>query len=408
VSTVPYLLVGLPCLLYTAINVTRGIPQRRYARETMLHPQQDPASEAPRGVCPSVDVLVPCYNEDPELLDECLTSLANQDYQGQLRVFVVDDGSRNRGLLHPVMERHGQRPGWQIVLLSKNVGKRRAMDAALQLGDSEIVITLDSDTVIRHDELERIVMPLAEDTVGVVSGSLKARNAGRNWLTRQINLDYTRMFYRERAAQGRFRTLLCCCGAFAAYRRTALDKVWDRHLSQTFGGKLCSTGDDLHLTLELLANGYDAVLQPDAVAATHVPDTLGRYARQQRRWSRSFIRELPLAIRAIVHRPRWGYLALDLAVETYLPVLLAIAVALAPVQWLLYGPSGLAGGLGLLAATVLLTSVASAIRARDLRYLLYAAVVYHFVVVPGFLVSLISVGRDSWATRELPPLVLRS
>jgi N-acetylglucosaminyltransferase len=45
---------------------------------------------------PTVDVVVPTYNEDPVLLEACWRSLAAVDYQGPLRVWLVDDGSPNR------------------------------------------------------------------------------------------------------------------------------------------------------------------------------------------------------------------------------------------------------------------------------------------------------------------------
>ncbi|MGY4412166.1 cellulose synthase/poly-beta-1,6-N-acetylglucosamine synthase-like glycosyltransferase [Bradyrhizobium sp. LB7.1] len=41
---------------------------------------------------PSVDVIVPCFNEDPRTLAACLKSLASQDYPGRLQLYVVDDG----------------------------------------------------------------------------------------------------------------------------------------------------------------------------------------------------------------------------------------------------------------------------------------------------------------------------
>ncbi|MGO7704549.1 glycosyltransferase family 2 protein, partial [Rhizobium ruizarguesonis] len=45
---------------------------------------------------PSVDIIVPSFNESPRVLSDFLASLANQDYPGVLRVYVVDDCSRNR------------------------------------------------------------------------------------------------------------------------------------------------------------------------------------------------------------------------------------------------------------------------------------------------------------------------
>jgi N-acetylglucosaminyltransferase len=395
-------LAALTCFLHVAAQLSRGILQHYFASTFAKHAQPGFGTR-PKGLGrPSVDVLVPCYNEDPDLLDACLTSLAEQDYQGRIRVFVVDDASRNRDALppvdalRPILEHHGQRSGWQVILLDFNVGKRRAMDAALWLSDGEVVVVVDSDTMLRPDAISQIVTPFADSRVGAVSASNRALNAGKNLLTGLIDRSYWMLFEQERAAQSHFRAILCCHGAFAAFRRTALKEVWNRHL-----GKY-RTGEDLHLTLRLLEAGYDTVLQPHAGGFTSVPETLNRYARQQRRWSRSFIREFGLAARVIASRSPRAYLLFDLVVQTVSPVLLAVGALLCLAQVVLFGLGWLPLGVGLIGGTMLITSIAAAIQAKSPSYLLYG-LVYHAIVLPGHVLALVSPRRDSWKTRNLVP-----
>jgi N-acetylglucosaminyltransferase len=404
----PFLL--LVCVLHLGLALVYALLQQRYAVRYARSRADDLDWGVEGSFLPSVDVVVPCFNEQPKLLDDCLTSLAKQDYQGQLKVFVVDDGSHNQDDIHPVMERHGQRSGWRLTLLDANVGKRRAMDAGLQLGDGVVVVVVDSASVLRSDAVSQIILPLADQRVGAVAASNRVLNT-ETWLPRLVNRSYWLLFELERAAQSHFRAVLCCNGALAAYRRTALESVWDRHVNQRFRGRECRSGDDMHLTLLLLTSGYDTILQPHARALTRVPDKLRPFFRQQLRWSRSFIRELPWAVRAIAGRS--VYLAFDLAIQIATPCLKAIVVLLFLAEVVVLWPTWLDPDIldigfalvefGLVLATLLSTSTLGAIQARDVSYLLFGGV-YLGLILPGWLHALVSPGHDTWSTRDLVPL----
>lgn len=387
------ILLRVVCALYLSAALVHVLLQSRYAAHHARRHTAPRSGNPAAAPLPAVDVIVPCYNEDPALLDACLASIASQDYQGRLRVSVVDDGSSNRSELLPVLWRHDRRPGWQMTLLPQRMGKRRAVDAALWSSDGDVVVTVDSDTVLLDDAVRQLVPPFADDRVGAVSASLRVLNADQNRLTRLINRHYWLLFEQERAAQGHFRAVLCCNGGLSAFRRTALRRVWARHVDRR-----CTTGDDLHLTLQLLASGYDAVYAPGARALTTVPATLHGYARQQLRWNRSHLRELPLAARAVANRST--YLAVDLAARTISPLLLATTLLLYAAEGAVLGPLALARDLVLVAATLASTSTLPALQARDPHYVLYCAV-YLGVVVPGWLRALTSPAHDSWSTRDL-------
>jgi hyaluronan synthase len=150
----------------------------------------------------------------------------------------------------------------------------------------------------------------------------------------------------------------------------------------------------------LLAAGYDTVIELRARAFTAVPDNLYWYARQQLRWNRTFIRELPLAARVVAERP--AYIAFDLAYQVVAP-LLGVAVALLCAgQASVLGVASLADDLLLIAVTLLVAAAFRAAQARDFQYLLYMAV-YLSIVFPGWLIALATPARNGWKTRDLPP-----
>src|SRR4029450_5851627 len=175
------------------------------------------------------------------------------------RVWLVDDGSRNRPALLAIYERWAER-GWDVRLLDDNLAKRAAQDEAARRGGGELVVLMDSDTVLAPDAVRQAAAAFRDDQVGAVSGSIGVLNAPTNLLTRLTRHRSRLRFEVERPAQGFFTSLLCCSGPFAVYRRSLLDQLWQRYLTQTFGGGPCTNGDDLHLTNLVLATSHQGLV----------------------------------------------------------------------------------------------------------------------------------------------------
>jgi N-acetylglucosaminyltransferase len=353
------------------------------------------AAVANRGGGPplSVDVIVTCYNERPELLDQCLRSVHGQDYRGRMKVWVVDDGSTNRDELLPVLAGNA-RPGWQVLLSEENHGKRVAQALALREGRGQIVVTVDSDTVLAPDGIRRIVAPFRRRRVGAVTSRLRALNADASWLAKAIDTRYELLCERERAAQGCFGAVLCCAGPFSAFRRTAVQQVLGRYLGRR------RSGDDLELTNLVLEAGYRSEYQPDATAWTQVPATITEFALQQRRWNRSFYRELPQLLRIVARRR--PYMWLDLTARVLIPVLVAGGL-LATGADALRAPErlafdGVALALMALASVELLPSLR---RPSGRRYALSYGLVFVLVLLPVRFWAGVTVLRDRWGTRQL-------
>jgi N-acetylglucosaminyltransferase len=341
----------------------------------------------------SVDVIVTCYNERPRLLDQCLRSLHNQDYRGRTKVWVVDDGSANRAELLPVLAANA-RPGWQVLLSDGNYGKRVAQALALREGRGQVIVTVDSDTVLASDGIRRIVAPFRRRRVGAVTSRLRALNAEASWLAQAIDTRYELLCERERAAQGFFGSVLCCAGPFSAFRRRAVEQVLGRYLGRR------RSGDDLELTNLVLEAGYRSEYQPDAVAWTQVPATITEFALQQRRWNRSFYRELPRMLRIVARRR--PYMRLDLTARALIPMLLAGAVVISGAD-ALRAPERL-GSDGVALAAMALASVEllpPLWQRCGRRFALHYGLVFVLLLLPMRFWAIVTVLRDRWGTRQL-------
>jgi N-acetylglucosaminyltransferase len=381
---------------YVTLVLLHSSLERVYARRSRHQRPTGPAAAREPAGWPAVDVVIPCFNEDAALLEACCRSVAGQDYPGPVRVWLVDDGSRNREVLAGVYERWADR-GWTVRLLDRNTGKRAAQDEGVRRGSGELVVLMDSDTVLAPDAVRQAAACFRDVQVGAVSGSVGVLNAPTNLLTRLIHHRYRLRFQVERPAQGFFTSLLCCSGPFAVYRRSLLAGLWPRYLTQTFAGVRCTNGDDLHLTNLVLATGRQVLFEPRAVASTWVPRSLRQYLRQQLRWNRSFYRELRWTFAGI--RSRHPYLALDVLARALLPLLLGAALVLLASEGLLVGWELLALDLTLALAMVTLTAAFLLAHGASTPFLLLYGPLHVVLLVPVRIYALATLASSRWETR---------
>ena len=73
-------------LLYVTLVLVHSTLERLYALRSRRQRRAEPARPAEPDEWPAVDVVIPCFNEDPSLLEACCRSVAAQDYPGPVRV----------------------------------------------------------------------------------------------------------------------------------------------------------------------------------------------------------------------------------------------------------------------------------------------------------------------------------
>jgi hyaluronan synthase len=237
-----------------------------------------------------IAVLIPCFNESPELVEESIRTVLAAE--GRKQVIVIDDGSTNG--VHEHLARLGEELPISVHYFPENRGKREALYVAVtQLVDEDVdfVVTIDSDTLLEPDALVRVVEPLKSPQIGASTGNVLLLNERQNLLTRLIGTYYWVGLNIYKQAQSVIRSVVCCSGCLAAYRAELLREVIDEFAGQRFLGEPCTHSEDRHLTNLVLRRDYDVVYVAEAVSWTETPATVRGFLRQQRRWKRGYIRE---------------------------------------------------------------------------------------------------------------------
>ena len=321
---------GLAYVLYDTLLIvlvfTQTLPILRPAAT-----ETPPDPSLPR---PTLGVIVAAHDE-AAVLPITLRALLDQSDAPDL-VLIADDGSRDDtaatlarafGLTMPplgvVSAASPTDPSLRWLRLPHG-GKARALNAALLVADSEIVLTVDGDTLLDPEAVAAIRAAFAAEprlvaATGVLTPVCGPTLAGRVFEGFQT-YEYIRNFL-SRYAWAQMDALLLVSGAFAGFRREAAIAVGgfdpgcmteDYELIH----RLRRFGVDQHL-------GWTTGVVGGARAITDAPATAGAFLRQRQRWFCGFL-QTQFWYRDMVGSSRYGRLGLVMlpikALDTLQPI----------------------------------------------------------------------------------------
>jgi hyaluronan synthase len=269
---------------------------------TVLWMRYRPFPSASLSAAPSLTVVIPAYNEGPMVV-QSIESAANAFYpRERLEIFVVDDGSTDDTWRH-IRKAASRYPGLvHPIRLPQNQGKRAALEVGFRRARGEVIVTMDSDSVIDPDALLALAGPFRDPKVGAVAGKVTVYNR-KGIIPRMLHVQYILSFDLMRAVESSYGTVYCCPGALTAYRAPVVHQVLDAWMRQTFLGARCTYGEDRALTNMILESGYNTVYQRTAHVHTVVPARYKQLCRMFLRWDRSYIREEIQFMRVVWKRP---------------------------------------------------------------------------------------------------------
>lgn len=315
--------MNLPALLWRFFLVLRYRPA----------PVCDDAS------LPTCTVLIPAYNEGRHVADT-IDSVATGDYPpSKLQIISVDDGSAD-DTWHWIQEAAGRHAGRvEPIRLKKNCGKRRALYEGIMRSRADVIVTIDSDSLIEKDTLRKLVSPfVTEPNVGAVAGNVRVSNLAEGIIPKMLEVSFAFSFDFIRASQSAVNMVLCTPGALSAYRRDAVMKVLKSWMHQRFMGQRSNIGEDRAMTNLILKQGLDVRFQSDACVYTQVPVRYKGLCRMLLRWARSNIRETLVMARFIFTRFRergrlWGRILFLLSVLNLLGATVMLSGTMACLLW---------------------------------------------------------------------------
>lgn len=241
---------------------------------------------------PTCTVVVPAYNEG-ELVWQTLMSLANSNYPAEkIQLIAIDDGSQDDTWAW--MQKARQVLGDRLAIYQQpeNKGKRHALYRGFRLAKGDILITVDSDSIVDEDTLRNMASPfVVNEQCGAVAGNVRVLNGKKAMIPKMLNVSFAFSFEFVRSAQSVLGSVFCTPGALAAYRKDAVLACLSQWLHQTFMGKPSTIGEDRAMTNMILKQGYKVLFQRNAHVYTNIPETYNKLYKMFVRWERSNVRE---------------------------------------------------------------------------------------------------------------------
>lgn len=239
-----------------------------------------------------VAVIIPAYNEGLVVCRTIKTAL-DSDYPN-LRVIVVDDGSTDN-TAEVVRSAYGHDPRVKLIR-KENGGKASALNAGIAEAGTEVIVSIDADTVVSPDAVRLLVRHFSDPKVGAVAGNIKVGNR-TNPLTIWQSLEYITSQNFERRAFGALDSVPVIPGALGAWRTSAVLDV---------GGYETNTlAEDTDLTFKIRLHGYHTRTENGALAFTEAPDGVRSLAKQRFRWSFGVLQSLWKHQRQML-KPQYG------------------------------------------------------------------------------------------------------
>jgi cellulose synthase (UDP-forming) len=228
------------------------------------------ALENPVG--PSVDIFLPTCGEPIDILRNTYFHVRAIEWNGPLRVVVLDDGNRRE------VEDEARAFGFDY-LVRPNPGyirKAGNIQHAFLRTDGEFIVILDADFCPRRDFLGHLMPYTADRNVGIVqSPQYFSTMSSMGWLERTAGATQE-LFYRWIQPSRDRAGAPICVGTSAVYRRAALAAVG--------GFAQIEHSEDIHTGLRLLRAGIRTQYVPVVVSKGLCPSSLASFLNQQYRW----------------------------------------------------------------------------------------------------------------------------
>ncbi len=262
--------------MYALLVMTLG-----YLQTTWILERKPLPLPGPPGNWPTVDVYVPTYNEDLEIVRTTVLAAMSLDYpRSKLNVYILDDGKR--ALFREFAESCG---AGYIARADNAHAKAGNLNHALRHTDGEFIAIFDCDHIPTRAFLQMSLGWLVRDKkmalVQTPHHFYTLDPFERNLATGTSVPNEGNMFYGLVQPGNDLWNAAFFCGSCAVLRRSAIEAI---------GGFAVETvTEDAHTALRLYRNGWNSAYLRVPLAAGLATERLSVHIGQRARWARGMI-----------------------------------------------------------------------------------------------------------------------
>ena len=251
---------------------------------------------------PSVDILIPTYNEPEFILKRTVIGCQALNYDRK-KIYLLDDTKR------PEIKKLARELGCNYITRPDNRhAKAGNLNYAIAQTNGELIVVFDADFIPTTNFLTRTVGFFHNNRVGLVQTPQSFYNSDP--IARNLGLEDTltpeeEVFYRHTQPMKDGAGSVVCAGTSFVVRRSALQEIG------CFVTE--SLSEDYFTGISLSAQGYELVYLDEKLSAGLAAESISAHIDQRLRWVRGtlqafFIKQNPLTIPGLNLWQRLGHL----------------------------------------------------------------------------------------------------
>ncbi len=199
---------------------------------------------------PSVTVLIPAYNEASFIGAKIRNTLELNYPRSQFRVLVITDGSTDG--TDQIVKAF---PQVELLHATDRLGKAAAINRAMELVNSSIVLLTDANALLNEKAVQYLVAHFSDSSIGAVSGEKQVGMADGVELSAEGEGLYWKYESFLKKNDARLYSIVGAAGELLAFR-TVLFQALDPD----------TILDDFVLSMRICEQGYRIGYEPDAIA----------------------------------------------------------------------------------------------------------------------------------------------
>lgn len=237
-----YTYVGYGILMAILVALKRLIFGRAGSK-VVVNRKMDSGAESQSGAgaeWPEVTLLIAAYNEEAVIANKAENTKALRAPAGKLKVVWVTDGSTDS--TNDLLAKY---PEFKVLYQPARQGKTAAINRAMTLIDTPLVIFTDANTMLNEEAVEKIVACFSDQKVGCVAGEKRVHAAGSTSTSGEGEGLYWRYESMLKELDSKLWSAMGAAGELYAIRSNLFEPIKNDTLL-----------DDFVLSMEIVAKGY--------------------------------------------------------------------------------------------------------------------------------------------------------
>ncbi len=218
-------------------------------------------------ITPSVSLVITAFDEEAHIRQKLENSLSLRYPKEKLEIVVANDGSADGT---EKIAREFENRGVRLLSMERNIGKAAMLDRVVPQMAGEIVVFSDASSELDTEALGRLVRNFNDPTVGCVCGQYQLGSGGD--LRGEGEGLYWRYETFIKRQESRLHSILGAHGALYAIRKGFYSPLG-----------ASAVNDDYLVPMRIVAAGYRAVYEPEALAFERETASMeGEFSRRRR------------------------------------------------------------------------------------------------------------------------------